>query len=47
MKKRRRYIQPSTAGVRTTVRWGRRGGPVRVTVTIPRRRLAGRLSKKR
>ena len=45
-KKKRKYIQPETIGVRTKVQWGKRGGPVRIIVLIPREHLAERLAKK-
>ncbi len=45
-RKRRKYIQPATVGVKTKVQWGKRGGPVRITVSIPRDHLAERLARR-
>jgi hypothetical protein len=44
-KKKRKYIQSETIGVTTKVQWGKRGGPVRIVVLIPREHLAKRLAK--
>jgi len=44
-KKKRKYIQPETIGVQTKVQWGKKGGPLRVTVLIPRKHLEKRFAK--
>ena len=45
-KKKRKYIQLGQIGGETRVQWGKRGGPVRIIVLIPREHLAKRLAKK-
>jgi hypothetical protein len=45
-KKKRKYIQFDTIGGQTKVQWGKRGGPVKITVLIPRKYLEKRLAKK-
>lgn len=43
-RKRRKYIQVETIGAETRVQWGKRGGPVRITVLIPKEHLIKRLT---
>jgi len=45
-KKKRKYLKAKASGVKTRVQWGKRGGPVRITVIIPREHFAKRLAKK-
>jgi len=45
-KKKRKYIQLGKIGGETKVQWGKRGGPIRIVVLIPREPLAKRLAKK-
>ena len=43
-KKKRKYIQLGQIGGETRIQWGKRGGPVRIVVLIPRAHLEKRLA---
>jgi hypothetical protein len=43
-KKKRKYIQLEAIGGTVSVQFGKRGGPVRIVVKIPREHLVKRLT---